>query len=554
MAKVRLTKPGIGAPYYAEDVTVPYWEARGWVADPTGEPGKDATALVTRAELDAALAEIGAGGGGGSAGLAVQAPPPVGGVPAVVGGYVCSTTTARTNTGTSRIPYIVGVTGTNLRLVFANWLVTAGFADLDNAAPVTIKASVEVGSTLLPVTFGGKLSATIDGGGWVVSDPVATEVTAGQVLYVRVHIAPTTNWYHNRFAYAPGMGGFAANSDLTPPGSAAIPDSVSALYGPALITVEPTGASRQAVQVFGDSIGHGVNDGFSQWQGPNVVAPGLGGGGMFGRALAGVGGLIQSAVPGDSAGNFRTAAGHFRRAVFTTCAPVMICEYGRNDITAGRTLAQVQGDLLWLWRLGAGRGRRVYQTTITPKSTSSNGWVDLAGQTVAAGSGESVRVAFNAWLRAGAPIISASGGPAAVGAAGALLAGQPGHPLTGYLEIADAVESFRDSGLWKPMTNQRTVTDAVTTAGGSTVTSATAAFTATDVGRTIAVAGAGASGALYLGLITAVNSATSVTVSAATATTVTGAATVGSSYTRDGTHLDAHASVQAAAAIPAATL
>jgi hypothetical protein len=487
-----------------------------------------------------------------------RAAPPIAGVPAVVGCYTNSVSTARTTTGTSRIPYIVGVTGTNIRLVFDNWLVDASvFFDVDNAAAITIKASVEIGATIIPVTFGGKLSATIDGGGFAVTDPVAAEVTAGQTLYVRVFIQPTSNWYHNRFAYlSSGMGGWTVTTDLTPAGSAAIADSGNVpLFGPGLITVEPTTSLRAAVQVFGDSIGHGVNDGAgSQWQGPNVATSRLGIGGFVARACSGVAGLIQSAIPGDNAAGFRTAVGHMRRAVFTTASPVMICQYGRNDITGGATLATLQGNLLWLWQFGAGRGQRVWQTTITPKSSSTNGYLDLVNQTVIAGVGESVRVAFNAWLRAGAPIVS--GAAVAVGTSGAITAGQQGHPLVGYLEIADQVESARDSGLWKAAVNQRTVSNGVTTANGSIVTSATAAFTSADLGRAIVIPGAGTSGGLYQGIITVINSGTSVSVTGQTATAIASGATVtiADTFTRDGLHPDSWGYIQAATAIVPASL
>lgn len=60
MAKVRMLKAGISEAYYAEEVTVPYWESRGWVVDPDTEPGPDPTDYLTAAELDDALDAAGA--------------------------------------------------------------------------------------------------------------------------------------------------------------------------------------------------------------------------------------------------------------------------------------------------------------------------------------------------------------------------------------------------------------------------------------------------------------------------------------------------------------
>jgi hypothetical protein len=67
----------------------------------------------------------------------------------------------------------------------------------------------------------------------------------------------------------------------------------------------------------------------------------------------------------------------------------------------------------------------------------------------------------------------------------------------------------------------RTVTDAVTN-GSATVTSATAVFTAADVGKQVTILGQGVAGVDYVGTITVYGSATSVTVSPVVTGTGTG--------------------------------
>lgn len=69
----------------------------------------------------------------------------------------------------------------------------------------------------------------------------------------------------------------------------------------------------------------------------------------------------------------------------------------------------------------------------------------------------------------------------------------------------------------------RTVTDGAITATDQTLTSATAVFTTADVGKAITVAGAGVAGATLTTTIASFNSATSVELTLAAATTVTGA-------------------------------
>lgn len=69
----------------------------------------------------------------------------------------------------------------------------------------------------------------------------------------------------------------------------------------------------------------------------------------------------------------------------------------------------------------------------------------------------------------------------------------------------------------------RSVTDAAITSGAATLTSATAAFAAADVGSAITVAGAGAAGATLTTTILSVTNATTAVLSANAGTTVTGA-------------------------------
>lgn len=81
------------------------------------------------------------------------------------------------------------------------------------------------------------------------------------------------------------------------------------------------------------------------------------------------------------------------------------------------------------------------------------------------------------------------------------------------------------SNLWRnpAATPQRSVTDAAATATSTTLTSATAAFTAADVGRTVTVFyGAGATTIAFTADITAVTNATTVELSKAAPTTATG--------------------------------
>jgi hypothetical protein len=442
--------------------------------------------------------------------------------------------------GTSRTPFLVATDCFDIRLVFVGWYTNGSsvfpyYTDVDYAAPVPIKASIKypVNNVIYPLTFKGALTGTIDPGGILVSDPLPIDFLAGSTFDVLVYTS-ATNWRATRTSsWNTGGGGFTATTDLTVPGSAAVPDSQSLLLAPALITATPYNRLARSVVGLGDSIISGTGDSaVSQYNGYISTVPWRGGGGFINRALRGVVGYSSASLIGEKATDFSTFGNSFRRRSFLSQFTDAISEYGRNDISNGRTLAQIQADLLTIWTTGVRRGVRMWQTTITPYTTTTDGWGTTAGQAPIAGGNESVRVQVNTWIRAGAPIVS--GAAVAVGTSGAITAGQPGHPLAGYFEIADTVESARNSGLWKAA--DKVFSDGAITAGTSTLTSATAAFTNADLNKPIAVQGAGTSGVWLYALVTAVNSATSISVSLNAATTVAGAKVSIGAMTADGIH------------------
>lgn len=219
--------------------------------------------------------------------------------------------------------------------------------------------------------------------------------------------------------------------------------------------------------------------------------------------------------------------------------------YGVNDL-GGDTLAVTQANLLAHWTELTSRGLKVWQYTLPPLvNTSTDGWITLAGQTVS--SSDPKRVQLNAWIRAGAPVDPSTKAAVAVGTSGALLAGQSGHSLRGYVETSDSWESARDSGKWK--VPERVVNDAAVTAGTSSVTSATAAFTSADVGKIISINGSGASGTPFATTITGYVSATQVNLLAAPSTTISGALCGIGNWTGDGQHPGPNGHAAAAAAI-----
>lgn len=469
-----------------------------------------------------------------------------------IGGVMNAENSLQATQGTSRVPFYLACAATNLRLVYPGYLAATTGPDTDYAAPLTINAGLEINGTIYRVTFAGQITGTVQGAA-LVSDPIAISLPAGQLVYVRTF--PTTAaWYPSRYGnpQAGGQGGFTVTTDLTAPGSAAIADAATftPLLAPGSIIGLPIGvAAQKTVALYGDSIAYGQGDGFGNGPGVNTVNTQLGGGGYIGRGLNTLGiGLVNCGVQGDTVGNFVTASSYRRLANILTGRTV-IFEYGRNDVSNLVALATIQANLITSWGFANRQYDSVIQTTITPRPNSSDGYQTVGNQTLIVAA-EAIRVPLNTWLRAGAPIMA--GAAVTVGTKGALVAGAYGHPLTAVIDPCVQVETALNSGLWNAAANSRTVNDGTT--AGSIVTSATIAFTAADLGRTIIIPGAGTAAGLYVGTITRVNSATNVNVLANTVTAIgaNAAITITDTFTQDGTHPTWYGAAQAAQSVTAA--
>lgn len=127
-----------------------------------------------------------------------------------------------------------------------------------------------------------------------------------------------------------------------------------------------------------------------------------------------------------------------RTALVQGCTSVIV-SLGSNDVANSRTLAQLQADSLSAWTTLGAKGAKVYQCTITPKTTSTDGWATKANQTPVFAAG-GVRDTYNDWLRTGASTV-VNGLTVTVG--------MSGHPLTGVIDASPAVEDTTDSHYWK---------------------------------------------------------------------------------------------------------
>jgi hypothetical protein len=326
----------------------------------------------------------------------------------------------------------------DLRLVYVN--------QPGNAA-ITVKASIENQfNAIYPVTFSGTRTTTIEPGGVVISDPVCLGNSSS--MWVRtLAINPSGT------GTMPIMGDAAHGSDSSEIGTTALTDKVdtggvlsttnSNRVAPYMVLSQsPMRNPRPTISGYGDSIMLGTGD--------SGVTAGFSSG-FLARACRTLNyGLTRWAVGGEKASDWTTAltGSKTRQYAIASGATHTICNYGFNDYAFGTSLAVGQPYFINFWTALADRGTRVIQTTITPQTSSTDSWTTTGNQTAA--SWNAVRIAFNDWLRDGAPIDATTAAPLSTGSTtNAIRAGSGAHPLFAVIETADAVETARNSGIWK---------------------------------------------------------------------------------------------------------
>jgi hypothetical protein len=181
--------------------------------------------------------------------------------------------------------------------------------------------------------------------------------------------------------------------------------------------------------------------------------------GVYGRALTALGLPYVSCHRGSSRGwwEIKAANSAFRNALTAGCS-IAIWAHGINDSNTGRTLAQMQADIREFCRRKRAEGKIVIAATEYPRTTSTDAWSSVAGQSIPNAANEQVRVNWNNWIRGlltDAQIASAGGDPTI----------RRDQCFDDYIEIADAVESARDSGRFKA---GNTVHESQATSGSST--------------------------------------------------------------------------------------
>lgn len=308
---------------------------------------------------------------------------------------------------------------------------------------IGVDASVAGGSATIVIdgathrlTFGGAQTFAISGSVVpVLSDPVPVTVISGTTVTGRLYYE-SVSVQHNA---AKSMGinpAFWGPGDSTGTGAGIVSTNNSQRYIPTFVSVTAlTIPAAVAVLGTGDSIfesGSGTPTGYTR-----------------GATEAGV-----AFVNAGRWGGQTITAGDQGLPALTLFTHVLD-QYGFNDIT-NEVITKTMADkiLTWNWMLGQNPALKITGCTVTPSASSTDGWTTLTNQTPDVGTtyGGLNRwqrsIAYNDWMRDGAPILAGVAAPGTTDPT-AKRAGQAGHPLKGYLEIADVIESARNSGKFR---------------------------------------------------------------------------------------------------------
>lgn len=344
--------------------------------------------------------------------------------------------------GTAKVLHVAVRTFASPRLAFSNFYPAAGVVEADTPNPITVRAAFEpVSGTVIPITFAGRRSVTIEPGATVYSDPLGVDIVKGATFYTRTYVEVATGQKFPKCQYLISAGTEGHNyaspigADLTATGSATVngQNLNTRVFGPSMILGRPADPGRPVIGLPGDSVVRGTGD--------NDI-------GLFERALGGSYSFVNVAFPSENMSGWIGSNGltRFRRQSLLAAANIthIITDYTVNSLGQ----ASFFTDALAIWTSLRRLARYVYATTLTPQTTSTDAWATVGNQTPSrAAADETRRISFNTWMRDGAPIVA--GVPAAVGTVEAIRAGGAGHPLTGIFEVADLAESARNSGRWR---------------------------------------------------------------------------------------------------------
>lgn len=313
----------------------------------------------------------------------------------------------------------------NLQIVFVNRYLSAVGTSAAGSA-FSLKFFIEYpAGTFTPVLFSGSSTVAIAAGGRVKSDVVAgLTIPANTKFWVRTVLAVGTSvaipvQELNAGATVLGIDDGNAASDLGNSGTIS-PTSTVNIFGPTTIVGTVNATAARSFLVVGDSLAWG--------QGDDSSVGAQDSSGFLQRLLGQLGYPCMTwAKGGQQAADVAPIVATLNADTASTLMSFtdVILQHGVNDLRLGRSVAQIKADLQTIAATASIAGKRIWKTTITPRSDSTDAWATLANQTAKTDGTMASINTLNADIRAGLP------------------------NMTNVIEAADAAMSARDSDIHK---------------------------------------------------------------------------------------------------------
>ena len=297
-----------------------------------------------------------------------------------------------------------------IRVAFANWYVNDSQAEVTPGSPIYMRAAIEYPrGVVTALRFAGVGNTTIAAGETKFTDwlPEIT-IPDGETFFIRTFAeCPNGIIYSNHVTgYMQAGETVAGAPDYTDFSTPLQTSPFNLGFAPVAILGR---TKKSSIVVLGDSIAEGYDDSTDYYRGN---------GGYLLRSLEEKHGVMSLAKSGDSA--FKWLTNNAKRGALIQFCSHMVIEYGSNDLTSGRSASALQADIEAIvntYKLPT------HICTVGPCTNSTNSWTNAAGQTPYAS--EPQRIQFNNAVRAGTI-----------------------KGVSGYFDIADALETFRNSGIW----------------------------------------------------------------------------------------------------------
>jgi lysophospholipase L1-like esterase len=304
------------------------------------------------------------------------------------------TVDATSNTLNSRMGLTAPTAGSVTDVILSYPQFSLNIPEVDFGVTYTVTAAIEYpAGTFTPVwtAAGSRTLTVVPGRGLISFLPCPIVIPAGERFWIKTFASWTPGNFFLSAKCASWVSGDGTQrgtglSDNTLVAGTPTTTSIAG-FGPSVYG--RLGAVSAVLGVIGDSISQTATEPgnpVTGWQ-------------FFQRAMRGVIPVLNTGRNSDSMAIYQQRYDG-RSAAFRDRITHLWMALGRNDCGVG-TLSAMKSNYAKIIDPYLARGIPVYGNTITPNTTSTDGWISRAGQTVVvSGNREAIRVEFNEWLRA----------------------------------------------------------------------------------------------------------------------------------------------------------